>query len=152
MHLNEVFNRIIKYHPYDAFDKFEEISNLVKKTAFIAKEPKYDYEINGNAGKQNSLSHKQALQFIEKAKNLLQEKPDVKKQDRGLLTRNQALRIPNLEVQSQMLEWAGVDFGEENIYLMQKSLKRLATMSGATSLRFFGKIYGSKLDYWVAQG
>ena len=51
-----------------------------------------------------------------------------------------------------MLEWAGVDFGEENIYLLQKSLKRLATMSGATCLRFFGKIYGSQHDYWVAQG
>ena len=27
-HLNEVFNRIIKYHPYDAFDQFEEISHV----------------------------------------------------------------------------------------------------------------------------
>ena len=51
-----------------------------------------------------------------------------------------------------MLEWAGVDFGEDNMYLMQKSLKRLATLSGATRLRFFGKMYGSKADYWVAQG
>jgi len=49
VHLNEVFNRIIKYHPYDAFDKFEEISNLVKQTSFNANDPKYDYEINGNA-------------------------------------------------------------------------------------------------------
>jgi hypothetical protein len=31
-------------------------------------------------------------------------------------------------------------------------MKRLATMSGATSLKFFGKIYGTHRDYWVAQG
>ena len=31
-HLSEVFNRILLYHPFDAYDKFEEISTLVKKT------------------------------------------------------------------------------------------------------------------------
>jgi len=31
-HLTEVFNRILLHHPYDAYDKFEEISALVKKT------------------------------------------------------------------------------------------------------------------------
>ena len=45
-HLNEVFNRIIKYHPYDAFDKFEEISQLVKQTAFKIEDPKFDHELN----------------------------------------------------------------------------------------------------------
>lgn len=29
-HLTEVFNRIMMNHPYDAYDKFEEISLLVK--------------------------------------------------------------------------------------------------------------------------
>lgn len=51
-----------------------------------------------------------------------------------------------------MLEWAGVSFGEDNLYLLQKSLKRLATLSGASSLKLFGKILGRERDYWVAQG
>ena len=55
-HLNEVFNRIIKYHPYDAFDRFEEISTLVKKTNFKISDPKFDYEINGNAGGNDTMS------------------------------------------------------------------------------------------------
>lgn len=29
-HLNEVLNRIIQYHPYDALERFEDISTLVK--------------------------------------------------------------------------------------------------------------------------
>jgi len=49
-----------------------------------------------------------------------------------------------------MLEWAGVSFGEDITFMIQKSLKRLATLSGADSLKFFGKIYGTKQDYWVA--
>ena len=49
-----------------------------------------------------------------------------------------------------MLEWAGVSFGPDTTHLLQKSLKRLATMSGASTLKFFGKILGSEKDYWVA--
>lgn len=51
-----------------------------------------------------------------------------------------------------MLEWAGVCFGEEENYRMGKSFKRLAEMSGAESLSFFGKIYGTQKDYWIASG
>jgi radial spoke head protein 4A len=51
-----------------------------------------------------------------------------------------------------MLEWAGINFGDDNVFLLQKSLKRLAVLSGATSLRFFGKIFGTQKDYWVVQG
>ena len=51
-----------------------------------------------------------------------------------------------------MLEWAGVNFGEDYNYLIQKSLKRLAQMSGAKTLKFFGKIFGRQQDYWIAQG
>ena len=51
-----------------------------------------------------------------------------------------------------MLEWAGVSFGEDTVFMMQKSLKRLGVMSGAAKLKFFGKIYGTQKDYWVAQG
>ncbi len=29
-HLTEVFSRIMQYYPYDAFEKFEEISIMVK--------------------------------------------------------------------------------------------------------------------------
>jgi hypothetical protein len=36
--------------------------------------------------------------------------------------------------------------------LIQKSLKRLATMTGATSMKLFGKILCTKSDYWIAQG
>ena len=51
-----------------------------------------------------------------------------------------------------MLSWAGVDFGEEEMYMLGKSIKRLAMMSGAESVKFGGKIYGTKKDYWIAFG
>ena len=44
-HLTEVFTRIMQHHPYDGFDKFEEISHLVKKTKMKINNPKFDYEL-----------------------------------------------------------------------------------------------------------
>ena len=41
-HISEVLNRITKYHPYDALDKFEEISCLVKKINVKQADPKMD--------------------------------------------------------------------------------------------------------------
>jgi hypothetical protein len=45
-HLTEVFNRIMLHHPTDAFEKFEEISHLVKQTHLKIKDPAFDYQIN----------------------------------------------------------------------------------------------------------
>ena len=60
--------------------------------------------------------------------------------------------MPNFEEEAEMLSWAGIDFGEEENYLLSKSLKRLAVMSGADSIKFGGKVYGTQKDYWVAYG
>jgi hypothetical protein len=51
-----------------------------------------------------------------------------------------------------MFEWAGIVFGEEITVKLTKSIKRLAVLSGASQLRFWGKIYGVQRDYWVAEG
>lgn len=45
-HLTEVFNRIMLHHPNDGFEKFEEISHLIKQTHLKIKDPSYDYVIN----------------------------------------------------------------------------------------------------------
>jgi len=45
-HLTEIFNRIIQQHKYDAYEKFEEISHLIKKTHLKIIDPKRDHELN----------------------------------------------------------------------------------------------------------
>ena len=49
-HLTEVFNRIMLHHQSDAYDKFEEISALVKRTHLSFKDPKRDFEVNAQSG------------------------------------------------------------------------------------------------------
>lgn len=149
-HLTEVFNRIMLHHPHDAYDKFEEISGLVKQTNFTIKDPKFDCEVNDEAA---VIKNQVALDLILKARNLMDEVHDqVDKQDRGLLFRDNKCCVGNFPEHAEMLEWAGIGFGEEVSFLIQKSLKRLAAASGASELKLFGKVYGTNSDYWVAQG
>lgn len=101
-HMCELFNRIIQFHPHDAFDRFEEISILIKATNLKIQDPKYDYEINGMAGRRAQVSKNEILGFIERAKRLLREDPEIKGVDRNLLTRDQLFNIPNLESHSEM--------------------------------------------------
>lgn len=90
---------------------------------------------------------------MQRSKNLLNEVNDlVGSDDKGLLTKGKKFIIPNFSEEAEMLEWAGVSFGEENTFKLSKSIKRLAMMSGADSLRFVGKIYGTKMDYWLVAG
>jgi hypothetical protein len=58
------------HHPYDAYDKFEEISHLVKQTHLKIKDPKPDFEVNSI---QHQQSNPQKEAWIKKCKALLKE-------------------------------------------------------------------------------
>lgn len=60
--------------------------------------------------------------------------------------------VPDLAKLGRMFEWAGVSFGEKEYFLLQKSLASLTAKSGASKLRFWGKIYGTERDYYIAEG
>ena len=69
-----------------------------------------------------------------------------------MLSKHKSFAIPNFEEEAEMLEWAGISFGEDNTLRLSKSIKRLAIMSGADQVRFAGKVFGTQRDYWVAMG
>lgn len=51
-----------------------------------------------------------------------------------------------------MLQWAGISFGEEETFRIFKAMKRLSKMSNAKNMRFWGKLFASKSDYYVIEG
>jgi len=122
----------------------------VKQTNLKFKDPRLDTEINAAS---SSQAVSERLNWVCRSKNLLNEINDlISAGDRALLTKNKKFCIPNFAEEAEMLEWAGVSFGEETVLRLQKSIKRLAIMSGAESLRFGGKIFGTESDYWIAIG
>lgn len=67
-----MFRRIEQYHQYDAYDKFEEISTLVKKTHMSFADPKHD----GHLNQQVKTDDKEAAArnaWIHQSKNLINE-------------------------------------------------------------------------------
>lgn len=51
----------------------------------------------------------------------------------------------------QIYQWAGIGFGEQETYRLMKSLKKLALEKQAKYIRFFGKIFGTQKDYYIAE-
>ena len=58
------------HHTEDAYDKFEEISALVKQTDLKFKDPKFDHEVNKVYGAQ-AVTERQ--RWVQRSKNLLDE-------------------------------------------------------------------------------
>ena len=78
---------------------------------------------------------------IQMAKNLLDEIADMVEGSDKLLVKNEVTCvISDFVNDSEMLEQAGIGFGDSGSVLIQKSLKRLSKVSGASKLKFFGKI------------
>jgi hypothetical protein len=144
--LTEVFNKVIMNHPADAFDKFEEISALVKQTHLKFKDPEKDSEVNTAHQKPAATN---AAIHVNKTRDLLS---GTTQGVSAAMLSKKAFTLPNFAEESEMLEWANIGFGEEETYKLQHSLKRLFIMSGSARGRFAGKIYGTQKDYWVASG
>ena len=51
----------------------------------------------------------------------------------------------------QTLEWVGISIGSKESYLLTTSLRNFVAKKGLKGLRFWGKIYGSKKDYFIAE-
>jgi hypothetical protein len=67
-----VFTRIIEYHHKDAYEKFEEISALVKRTHLNFNDPKGDFELN-NLNLMNDPKQISRNLWLTKCKDLINE-------------------------------------------------------------------------------
>jgi hypothetical protein len=62
--------------------------------------------------------------WIEKSKNLLNEINDLAcAADKKALIKPKEFAMPNFAEEAEMLEWAGISFGEEDTYRLGKSIK-----------------------------
>mmetsp|Transcript_30633 Transcript_30633/g.37854 ORF Transcript_30633/g.37854 Transcript_30633/m.37854 type:complete len:475 (-) Transcript_30633:51-1475(-) len=59
--------------------------------------------------------------------------------------------IQDLLADEQLFNAAGIGFGQQEMYLLQKSLQRLAVSQQCSFLRFFGKIRCTQSDYYVVE-
>jgi hypothetical protein len=100
-------------HPTDAYDKFEEISALVKQTKLKFNDPKTDEVVNAQVFE--SKADLCEAEHLSMRKGLLNGKTlthEGAKDDKSLLTNDKTFCIPNFEEEAEMLSWAGINFGQ----------------------------------------
>ena len=147
-HLIECFNNLILYYPDDALDKLEEISYLLK-----GEDKSRIREFLNLDNKKDIKTYTQAqASYSEQAAGLFPTKAEGGEDEEGGAEPTTAGKITNLHADTDLLEWAGVSFGQDETYRLQVSLTRLSIMSGSEKIRFWGKIYGTQSDYYVAEG
>ena len=103
-HLTELVSRIVLNNQSDGFENFEEISALIKRHSVSVKDPNKDSDVNAAA---NEISGRDALNLLSRLSGLVRQSQKSKE---------------NFYETSQMLEWAGVSFGEEQSMLINQSL------------------------------
>lgn len=147
-HLTEVIIHILQNKPEKLYDNFELISSFVKNNTFSYKPLAPDTEIAKLKSRKIDVSD-----WVEDCKALLS--PFIKTTEQGfkVLAPPPPLgTLSDLLQDRELLNWVGIDFGESETYRIQLSLRNLMRSSGASSIRFWGKIYGREKDYYVAEG
>jgi hypothetical protein len=139
-HIKELIKEICTSHKKDGYENFETISMFLRE-----KFTKLD----------NGFQYKNLIPEIKKTFKLTSIEEEVltnfsSKNDKTIKT------IPNfmedIISQSKLLEWGGVSFSDEEWYKIRMSMKKILKENNCEFLRFFGKIYGIKNDYYILQG
>lgn len=147
-HLSEVFSHILKDSPNELYSEFESVSAFVKKNNFVYRQPQSDSQVNSLPKRTTPLTP-----WINSSLNLLEKHRE--RGSAGVWVEKQPPQLgvlPNLLADCELLKWAGVSFGEEETYRLSASLKKLMHNSGARGLRLWGKVFGTTLDYYIAEG
>ena len=142
-HISQVVNSL-KNNPNETlgeepFKNFETISHFISKNQFDYKTPMSEEEVKNKRSTKSSPSSTPAKG---KSHLVTPSQQDGQRQ----------AHLPNIPKTLDMLEWAGLGFGKEENYRLAFSLKNLAESSGASNLRFWGKILTRGSDLYVAEG
>lgn len=173
-HLTNLLLKVNKENTEDVVNKLEELSVAVKNAAL---EPPLFKELP--ATPQDPSSKVKTLAAVKATLKLFDTLPTVTSEDRAAVEASlralasagedeedggkaaaQALlpevmkgpNIPNLLGHGNMLEWAGVNLGREELFKISMSMRGLtASNKDILSVRFFGKIFGTQKDYYVVE-
>lgn len=144
-HLTKLFETQMEMNDDKKFlDLFEDISLKLKSTGgkYLDEEAEKCF---------NSLfTYLEEFNNSAKTKKTLIE-PLVKKEGDEVVPVTNVGYVPEYHNLFQIFEWFGISMGEKMAYLLTNSLRNLASNKGLANVIFWGKIYGSEKDYYIAE-
>ena len=138
-HLKELVKELVTLHKEDGYDNFEEISMFVRE-----KNTKLDTF-------QYRIPQKQIKKIFEHTpleEKILTQFSQTKKGEAKTINNY----MEDILHQSKLFEWGGISFSEEEWYKIRLAMKKILIENDCEYIRFFGKIYGIKSDYYIIQG
>lgn len=141
-HLGEIIDRVVVEKPQDAHGLVEVLSRLIKEKSSAEPEPSAA-SVDAEKAVTTKLDGSTA-NVVE----VFAAPPTGETND---------CELTDFMSDASVLSWAGVGFGEQESYKIMCSLRRLALAekasgaNGIKSLRFWGKLLGTDLDYYVAE-
>lgn len=136
-HLTEVMLKLLLEKPADAYEAFENISAGVKIASVKKADP-------ATLAALLKAQHEHQAAWATRSAALLRA-PDEKPE--GMC------KYPDLVEEANLLEWAGVSFGRDGVYLLHLSLKKLADSLPEShgQVRFWGQMNSARGSYFVAE-
>ena len=138
-HLKELVKELVTLHKEDGYENFEEISMFVREKN--TKLDTFQYRLPSKVVKKcfnhTPLEEKILTEFALKKKKQ---------------TKTVNNYMEDLLQQSKLFEWGGISFSDEEWYKIRMAMKKILLDNDCEYLRFFGKIYGIKSDYYIIQG
>lgn len=141
-HLSTVLMRVLEQRPNNAVDIFENISAEVKRSKFQPEQ--FDLGMKFR----NASNHVKALELAKIQSSLLS---GARNDEKSTPPQVEVGEIPDIMDLANLFEWAGVSFGKEETFLMLLSLNKLVEEKSLKSVRLWGKILGTKADYYVVE-
>ena len=138
LHIRELIKEICTLHKNDGYDKFEDISMFVRE-----KNTRLNFQFKNqidNVKRNFQLTHLEEKVHTDFYNN---------KPKKARLVTN---FMDDIMSQAKLFEWGGVSFSEEEWFKIQMAMKKLMLKNDCEYIRFFGKIFGIKSDYYIIQG
>ena len=125
-------------------EHFEEVSQLIRQGCDLSKFLKVQVDRDYRAQAADLKA------YLEKTTPLF-KKPVAEEEDGEPPETPAVCGIQDLLADERIFNAAGIGFGQQETYLLQKSLQKLALSQQCSYLRFFGKIRGTQADYYIAE-
>jgi len=137
-HLSQIVMSILDSKIDNAVDIFETLSTQIKKEKFVPDSFNSYGELRREKEKSSELEDAQIKM------ELFQNDNEDGRGDDGN-------ELPDLMSLSSLFEWAGISLGKEETFLINTSMQKLMIDKGLKSMRFWGKIYGTKKNYYIVE-
>jgi len=137
-HLEKIINRVISEKPKDAFGLVEVLSRLVRE------------QVDTSSKVQETASIEETAELVQKVRAL----DKVPAEGDPPAPVNVGCAVPDFCEDADILQWAGVGFGELESYKIKCALRNLAFKqmeNSYTRIRLWGKMLGTDADYYIAE-